>query len=152
MAAGALEIEKSLCRYLLALAGVQRLAGDRVSPWKSSQGTQSPKLTYKLVSGERVEALSGPVGMAKPVYRLSCWGNTMEEARALALVVRGNRDAPALDGFRGWMGGREAGHFVQCARVRDASDDPEEPYAGDEQGEPCVGLDVQLFYEEKEAG
>lgn len=152
MPAAGLEIEQSLKRYLVALPGVQALckgaSGVRVSPWKTSQGEPSPRVTYQLHSAERVEALSGPVGMSKPVFVLRCWGRSLEEAKALAAVVRGTTSSPALDGFRGWLGGPEAGHFVQCARVKDVMDDPEEPFAGDDRGDPCVTLEVQLFYDE----
>lgn len=152
MPAAGLEIEQSLHRYLIALAGVQALcngpAGIRVSPWKTSQGEPSPRVTYQMTSAERIEALSGPVGMSRPVFLLRCWGRSMEEAKTLAAAIRGTVSEPALDGFRDWLGGRESGHFVQCARVKDAMDDPEEPIGGDDRGDPCVALEVQLFYEE----
>jgi hypothetical protein len=119
---------------LLGAAGPRR----RLRPWQAARKDSPPKVTYTLVSSERVRGLPGPFGVLRQRWQLDCYGATAQQTRELARMFSGNGTPDQrLDGFRGTL----AGVKVQSCVLEDERDNSEALTPGDDAGSPCVQLD-----------
>lgn len=76
------------------------IAGGRIYPVVAPQNATYPLITFEKISGERVRALEGPLGRARPRIRFHCWAEKYADAKTLANQVR-----RLLDGFAGTVSG-----------------------------------------------
>ena len=94
-------IETVLQAYLAANVA---LCGGRVWPMKLPQKPTLPAITYRKISGPRIQTHDGASGLAHPRIQISCWAETYLAAKQLAEEVRQD-----LDGFSGAMGATHVG-------------------------------------------
>lgn len=64
------------------------ITGVRIFQQKLAQGSLLPALTYQLVDDPSESSHTGPSGLAHARIQFDCWGNTKEEAAAVARAVR----------------------------------------------------------------
>ena len=64
------------------------IAGGRVAPVVSDQGTPLPRVTYTFVSAAPEVALNGANKLHNATVQLDCWDSTMAGARALLRSVQ----------------------------------------------------------------
>lgn len=143
-----MSLEASYRKYLVSLPAVAALVGERVSPLKSKKYQGQPRIEYEQLSGANLGDLSGPSGVNRALYQVSCWGADYQGAKALAAAITGSEDEPALDGFQGWMGGTgedDGGTWIQMARVEESSDDEQPPIDGSDEGLSRVILDALII-------
>lgn len=76
------------------------LAGSRLYPQKLPQGSTLPASVYQQVSEVGDMAHDGPLDLFKPVYQFDCYGNSLSQAKTLALTLR-----QQLNGYKGTVGG-----------------------------------------------
>lgn len=148
-----MSLEAALAFWLSEQPAVAAKIGARIYPQKRQQGDPLPALVYQRVSGNTVKHLGGLAGVAKSSIQLDFLGNTLAEAEALALAVRGTQGAPGLDGFRGPItypesDGSEVTLRVQAARLSNNQEQLERPIHGDDAGVPHVPLVFDIWYEE----
>lgn len=111
------------------------LIGSRISPWDSARKDGAPRVTYFLVSGDRVNTLAGPTKLAVQRWQLDCWGSSQKNAAAVARLFTGASGDSRLDGYRGTL----AGITVQNCRLTDERDNSEID-------SPCVSLDFEISW------
>jgi len=111
------------------------LIGDRISPWESDRRDDVPRVTYFLVSGDRVNTLAGPTKLAVQRWQLDCWGSSQKNAAAVARLFTGASGDSRLDGYRGTL----AGITIQNCRLTDERDNSEID-------SPCVSLDFEISW------
>lgn len=80
-------LETDLLEYLKAGPGVQALVSDRVWPNVRPQGSAYPAVTIQRVSGGRMYADDGEVGLTIARVQVSSWGTSYTDAKGLAFAV-----------------------------------------------------------------
>ncbi|TVQ59917.1 MAG: DUF3168 domain-containing protein [Phycisphaerales bacterium] len=80
-------IDRAIFTHLTGGA-VGAIVGDRVHPQMRRSGDPLPAIVYERASGARVQSANGQSGLAHPLYDLTCWGRTPDEAKQLAEAVR----------------------------------------------------------------
>jgi hypothetical protein len=133
-----------LYAWLRQCPAVAQQTGNRIYPDKLPQGASFPCIHYQQRTGGRSFSLTGPVGLAQPTFQVHCYALTYADSVALANAIRGDVTTPALDGFRGQMGGA----FVQAAFVPDGIDVYHQPVHADDVGVYDRVLDVTLWFED----
>lgn len=129
-------IREALRNRLTQAPAVAALAGDRVTPIRSKQRSTFPNITYERIGGNESVHLGGPLGESEATFRLRCWSERSEkEAAELAAAAKA-----ALNGFRGG----QSGIYIQSIRVTDVSDQPLDPFAGDDVGLFCEAVDATI--------
>jgi len=86
-------IEQSLETYLKNYADLTALVGTRIYPAKLPQNFTPPAITYSRISSSRYYSHSGPSGLARPRFQLSCWAEHYGEAKQVAEQVRAALEA-----------------------------------------------------------
>jgi hypothetical protein len=81
-------IEEELVRILRMDSGVSELVGDRIYNLVISQDSPLPAIAYQSIAGSRVRSHSGPSGLAKTVFQVSCFSDDGTEAKVLAEETR----------------------------------------------------------------
>ena len=89
-------IENELKAYLATNVA---LISSRVYSVRLPQNVTFPALTFLKVSGARDHTLTGPSGIARPRFQVSCWSESYETAKLVSAQVR-----TALDGISVLMG------------------------------------------------
>src|SRR5579859_2285387 len=122
-------IREAVLNWLTRDPGVNALAAGRISPVREKQRTTYPNITYERTSGLTWGHLSGLAGVSEIAFRVACWSAVSEfEAASLAAAVKA-----AMDRYRGG----QSGVMIQFCRVRDVTDAPVDPFAGDDVGLFC---------------
>lgn len=109
-------INAGLRAFLGADSAISAIIGampnTRVYPVRLPQNPTLPAITYFRVSGQRVHASSGALGLSGPRMQIDCWATKYEDAHALAELVR-----KRIDGYRGPMGSETVqGVFFESER------------------------------------
>lgn len=83
-------------------AGVTALIASRYFPVLAPQGTLKPFVTYQVVSSSDDVAFSGDTGLRQRRVQVDCYGNTFNDALAVAEAVRAALQAASgtYNGFR----------------------------------------------------
>lgn len=139
MAAG---VPEFLVAWAASQSDLTDLIGDRVSPYESARGDARPRVTFYQVTGDRVQGLMGPLGVARQRWQLNCYGTTFKQARDVARLITGWAGESRLDGYSGSLGGIT----VKSCTLLDERDDSEQSIAGDK-SVPCVGLDFDIAWQ-----
>jgi len=93
-------IEGAIFSRLSNDASVKARVSDRVYPALLPQNIKMPAIMYEKVSGERISAMGSDTGIARPRFRVHCWGLTYDDAKDLSVDVRA-----ALQRWRGLEAG-----------------------------------------------
>lgn len=113
-------IESDLRAYLIAVAPIAALIGDRVFPQQLPQGATLPAVTYQRIAGQSMIDHEGDAGLGRARIQIDCWGPTgntgYQQSVDLAETIRA-----ALSGYRGPMGSNPATN----ARIINVMDIPE---------------------------
>lgn len=88
-------IEEGLYKYLSDAS----VASGRVYPVKAPQNVAKPYVVLSKASGERTHALVGPVGHARPRFRIHIFDSTYKGVKDVSNQIR-----HLLDGYSGLMG------------------------------------------------
>lgn len=119
-----------------------------VYPRKAAQGKPFPRVTYLLISTQRLRTLGkGRSGLVGARVQMECWDSSDQKAADLAQRVLDALDPHEADG--GGFRGRVDAYFVQAIEVEDEDAAWEVPAHGDEQGVAREGLEVVVWYEDK---
>jgi len=86
-------LETDMLEYLKADATVQSLVGDRVWPNMRPQGSDYPAVTIQRISGGRMYADDGEVGLTQARVQVSSWGKSYTDAKGVAQAVVGRLSA-----------------------------------------------------------
>jgi hypothetical protein len=110
-------IEQAFFARLAGFAGLAALVGARIYPVLAPEAAAAPFVVYQRITGERIDSLSGPSGMATPRFQVDVYATSYAASRAIAEQVR-----LALDNFRGtqsYPGGSTHIRFIALADERD---------------------------------
>lgn len=91
-------IETGIFDLLSNTSAVSTLVSARIYPLRLPQDPTYPAITYRRISGVRINNLLAASGRAHPRFQIDCWGSTITSARAVATAVR-----QALNCYRGLM-------------------------------------------------
>ena len=94
-------IDGAILGRLNAIAAVTALTSTRIYALHLPQNPTLEALTFQQVSGVRVHAFGADRGLVEGRFQVDSWGNTFEEAKALADAVRGDGAASALSRWSG---------------------------------------------------
>ena len=142
---GSATIKAALETYLRALGALQGLVKDRIYFGERPQGTPLPALTFFRSGGSTVQISEGQGNMGIPRFSLECWGQSGEEAEAVALAVRGPAGGPGLED---WAAGFMGSIWVGAVRVDEMGDDKVPPAFGNGASDHRVTLDVTIWHDE----
>lgn len=92
-----MNIEEGLIKYLLS--GSPAVSGGRIFPVKAPQAVVKPYVVVEKISGERMRSVAGPVGRARPRFRVHVFGDTYSSVKAIITEIR-----IMMDGYSGLMG------------------------------------------------
>lgn len=93
-------IAKALRMHRLVRARqVTHLVGERIRPEELLESDVYPAIVYGIVTSDPQHDLQGSSGAAFTRVQFNCYGNTLDEADAVADAVE-----DVLDGFSGWLG------------------------------------------------
>jgi len=95
-----MNIEEALYAHVTGDASIAALISDRFYPLRAPQGAALPYAVYQRISTPRIRSQSGPSGLARPRFQVTCYASSYSQSRQLANLMR-----ISLDGFRGTMGG-----------------------------------------------
>ena len=104
------DLRPALRAFLLADTGVAAVVGVRVFPSVMPQGVTAPSLVYHRISAFGDHHMQGASGYAVARWQLTAWSERLDDAEALANLVKYR-----LDGYRGTMGTGLAAVKVQGA-------------------------------------
>jgi hypothetical protein len=93
-------IDEALYTYLSTYAGLISLLSTRVYPEVLPQNVIYPAIVYQQIDGDRVHVMGNDSNLANTEWQLTCWGDTITSARAIAAQLRA-----ALQNYSGTMGG-----------------------------------------------
>jgi len=130
-------IEEALYAHLVADSGVAAQIGNRLYPLVIPQDAALPAAAYQRISGPRVLAHDGTLGLADARMQFTSHAETYSDAKALARAIR-----ESVDGYRGVMGGA-GGVMVQGCSVENETDS-----YGPAGEVRTVRLDVFVLYSE----
>ena len=99
-------IEEAIHDILVADSSVKAIT-TRCYPSTLPQNPTYPLILYAKVTGERINDLSGPSGMAHPRFQIEAWAETYAAAKSLANAIR-----VCLNGYRGTSGTVRIGSFL----------------------------------------
>lgn len=88
--------EIAIRQQLVSDAGVAALVGNKVYPVLAPASADLPFITWRRISVQRQQGLSGPVGMPTVLLSLDLFAETYEAVRELSDACR-----KALDGWGG---------------------------------------------------
>lgn len=88
--------EAAIRSALVANAGVSAIIGSKVFPVLAPASASLPFLTWRRISVQRQQGLSGPIGMPSVLLSVDLFAETYEAVRELADAVR-----LCLDGWGG---------------------------------------------------
>lgn len=132
-------LEAGLVHKLKNTAAVSALVGTRIYPLRLPQTVTFPAVVYQRISTSYIHMHATAGALPQCRMQITCWGETIEAARALGVVVR-----QALDGVHGVTWGSGSGKtaeiefsLVMGERMTDLSDDTKLAY---------VQLDFQIMY------
>lgn len=91
-------IEEAIHDILVTDSSVKAIT-TRCYPSTLPQNPTYPLILYAKVTGERINDLSGPSGMAHPRFQIEAWAETYAAAKTLANAIR-----VCLNGYRGIVG------------------------------------------------
>lgn len=84
------ELEAALRTRLLAVTAAYGLTGVRIYPVRLPQNPHLPAITYRRVSGARIQGMVEDTGMPQPRIQIDCWADSYERVTELrAAVVAG---------------------------------------------------------------
>ncbi|MBL4702090.1 MAG: DUF3168 domain-containing protein [Phycisphaeraceae bacterium] len=92
-------LEEGIFSHLSGNAAVSALVASRIHPVTLPQSVTFPALSYRRISGQRVNHLAGSSGLQHPRIQMSAWSKTYSQAKNITENVR-----LSLEGFRGTMG------------------------------------------------
>lgn len=114
-------MREELLAFVLADAGVQALAGDRVSwVWRKT-GSSTPAATFTRTDVNPTYTLDGPDGWSATYVQLDCYGSTVAEADALERAIRARLDTARV----GNTGGVIQGVFVEHGSDENEGEQPD---------------------------
>jgi hypothetical protein len=99
-------IEEAIHDILVTDSSVKAIT-TRCYPSTLPQNPTYPLILYAKVTGERINDLSGPSGMAHPRFQIEAWAETYAAAKSLANAIR-----VCLNGYRGTSGTVRIGSFL----------------------------------------
>jgi hypothetical protein len=99
-------IEEAIHDILVTDSSVKAIT-TRCYPSTLPQNPTYPLILYAKVTGERINDLSGPSGMAHPRFQIEAWAETYAAAKSLANAIR-----VCLNGYRGTSGAVQIGSFL----------------------------------------
>lgn len=99
-------IEEAIHDILVTDSSVKAIT-TRCYPSTLPQNPTYPLILYAKVTGERINDLSGPSGMAHPRFQIEAWAETYAAAKSLANAIR-----VCLNGYRGTSGTVWIGSFL----------------------------------------
>lgn len=82
-----MDIKRALYQCLLGHAGLAALVGNRIYPNRAPQNCAMPAVVYQQVSDRRTYAKDGYAGLAWPLFQISCYAETYEQAEAVRAQV-----------------------------------------------------------------
>lgn len=133
--------------FLLSSPAVANAVGKRITPQASTQGRQTPRITYFLVSRDDGITSDGPTGPIGDRYQLDCWDEDYDRATDLREAVRdargGEANGPILHGFKGRMGV----YTVQGAWLENWREDYEDAVDGSDKGLHRASTELVIWYE-----
>ena len=94
-------MEEAFVALLLASAGVQALAYDRVTWVKRDQDAALPAVVLHRIAGAPEYHLTGQSSLFDSVVQADCWGETYAQAKLLARAVKAAVSAHADANFQG---------------------------------------------------
>lgn len=107
-------------------------------------GTTFPYVTYFVVSDNTGMTLGGSSGLAQKRVQLDFMAKSYAEVDRLALLFKGTKESPRLNGYRGTLGGVE----VKACFVRERQDLYETSETGDGLGTHRVTMDLEIWHRE----
>ena len=99
-------IEEAIHDILVADSSVKAIT-TRCYPSTLPENPTYHLILYAKVTGERINDLSGPSGMAHPRFQIEAWAETYAAAKSLANAIR-----VCLNGYRGTSGTVRIGSFL----------------------------------------
>ena len=133
-------LEEGLVSFICSDAAVTAFVAERVSRW-SAQGEVLPRVTYDIVTVRDEQSVNVSTGQPVATIRVTVWGQTASEARAISRLLRnsqGGGSGKRLREFQGSMGGV----WVQSCRVENEQDvELPSPLAD---GRPLIGVSFDL--------
>lgn len=102
-----MELDLQTC--LLSQPALAGLVGNRIHPRMSPQGTELPRITYRVVTNQPVHSQTGRSGLERYRVQIDCWAKTFSEMVKVAKAIKN-----AIDGTKGTWGATEfSGIFVE---------------------------------------
>jgi len=92
------DMRVGLRAYLLDDAAIAAIVGSRVHPLVLPQGDTGPSIVYSRISAVGDHHMSAASGLVQTRLQLDCWAASLDNAAALADLVK-----QRLDGFSGTM-------------------------------------------------
>jgi hypothetical protein len=124
-AAALADLRPALRAFLLADPTVAAAVGARIYPNRLPQGVRATAIVYRRPNRRGDHHMQGPSGLARGLWQLACWSESLDGAAALARAVKDR-----LEGWQGPMTDPDGnivqvqGAFLETAR--DAYDDDTE--------------------------
>lgn len=128
--------------YTNKLPDLQVVIEGRLAPWESGEGQPNPRVTYKQLFGAGLNTLGGLSGLNKEGHQVDCWADDEAVARQVAALIRGDRDDPRMDAFRGSVDGTTV-QFCKCTDMRTNSS---AATGARPKGQFCVSLDFEIWF------
>ncbi len=137
-------IDGAILARLKAVTAITDIVGSgssaRIYAAKLPQNPVLEAITFQQISTpERVHAFGSDPGLVQARFQLDAWGNTYEESRDLADVIRGNGAGNAFSRFKGTQ---------DSTIVDDILLDNEVPTFEDESGSYRTTQDYLIWYQE----
>jgi hypothetical protein len=102
---------------LAAFQTLNPLLGTKVEPMRLHQREDFPAVLYEMYSADPSDVKNGPSALDQDFFRLTCYGNTYDEAHQVMAPVR-----TVLDRFSGTVSGIKI-QSIQYLSARDLFDD-----------------------------
>lgn len=112
-----MDLEAALYTQLKNHTGLAALVGTRIYPDFIPQSNTQDALCFRLEDTETVHTMGSDTSLEGVYYKISCFGTTKSQARAVATQVKA-----ALRDFSGVMGG-DGGVTVQRIFLEDEYDE-----------------------------
>ena len=82
-----MDVKRALYQCLSGYAGLTALVGSRIYPNRAPQNCTMPAVVYQQVTDRRTYTKDGYAGLAWPLFQISCYAETYEQAEAVRAQV-----------------------------------------------------------------
>ena len=82
-----MSIETDLYTTLSTTAGVTAICSTRIYPSLAPESAALPYLTYQLITGDRINTITGVDDMTRKRIQMSCHASTYAESKSLSAAV-----------------------------------------------------------------